>query len=113
MLMTTWNVCAITQTNSRTIQSLVRSSDLVCFTETLSQLQNTDLCQTHNAIEPAVNVVSGGGVAIIHKKQSTFRPIACYAECRFQMNQCVDNRVPILAVYFNPRIPNVKFQRLL
>lgn len=115
MLISTWNVRGYTLAKIQPIQSLMRSSDFVCLTETWSRVPDTDHWNSCTAIPPLVNgrPRTSGGVAILYKKQGSFKPISTYAEAQFQLVHGVADGVPILGAYIVPRIPKAELGRIL
>lgn len=115
MIISTWNIRGFTPANKKPIVGLLRTSDILCLTETWSQLEETAHWYACSSIAPQVNERNrkGGVVSILYKRREAFKPIATYSDPLFQLVHGIQEGIPILGAYLAPHIPKADMHRVL
>lgn len=115
MKFATWNARGFTSQKTHVVSELIRSADLLCLTETWSDVEPADDWEVINTRSINVDGTNRreGGVALLFTPSSQFRHIASYSNRYFQLIHGTITGVPVLACYVVPRTPPEELQRFL
>lgn len=115
MIVTTWNVRGFNSDKERAVRSLIREADVLCLTETRTEVPSTPdwRCVNCNPTDDQGRIKRHHGVALLYRPAIPLRRATTYSNIHFQCISGTLRGIPILACYVRPTIPSEEFAQFL
>lgn len=115
MIITTWNVRGFGPDKQRAVRSLIRDADVVCLTDTRTEIPSTSdwFCVNCNPTDEHGRIKRHHGVALLYRSAIQLRRATTYTNVYFQCISGTLRGIPILACYVLPTIPRDEFAQFL